>query len=141
MIGLRVPPFSSRQDLGGDLAVLPPLFLHLLCDIFCDILLLLVVVEDGAAVLGSDIWPLPVQSSRIMHLVEEFDELAVGDFLGVEDDLQGFGIYNRLCQQLGHHNTLEQTYVLFGQCRLLYSQGFWCRRQCSQPSHLSSHDL
>jgi hypothetical protein len=33
-----------------------------------------------------------------VHFVEEFDELAVGDLLGVEDDLQRFGIYSRLCQ-------------------------------------------
>lgn len=87
MIGFRVPPFSGRQDLGGNLAVLPPLLLHFLCDVFCDFLLLGVVIEDGAAVLGSNVWTLPVQSSRIVHLVEEFDELAVGDLLGIEDDL------------------------------------------------------
>lgn len=92
VIGFCVPPFPCGNDLGGNLPVLPPLLLHFLCDILRDPLLLFIMEEDGATILGSYIWALPVGSCGIVHLVEELDELTVGNFLGIEDDLECFGI-------------------------------------------------
>jgi hypothetical protein len=92
MVSLRIPPFTSRENLSGDLAIPPPLLLHFVSDILGNFLLLLIVEEDAAAVLCASVATLPVQGSRVVHFVEELDELAVRDFFGVEYDLERFGV-------------------------------------------------
>jgi len=91
MIGLRIPPLTSRKHLGSDLAF-PPLLIDLLRDILCNPLLVIIVIEYGTPVLRSDIGALTVRGGRIVHLVEELDELVVCDFLGIVDDLKSFGV-------------------------------------------------
>jgi hypothetical protein len=89
------PPASRGCDLGHDGArVLPPLRARLGRDLARDALLLLVVEVDGRAVLGPRVRALAVEGCRVVGAVEEFEELAVGDLLGVEDDLRGLGVWN-----------------------------------------------
>lgn len=91
MVRLSVPPLTRRQDLSHDFA-LPPLLVHLLGDLPCDLLLLLVVVEDTAAILRPSVRSLPVGSRRVVHLVEIFEEGTVGDLVRVENNLECFCI-------------------------------------------------
>ena len=84
MICLRIPPFTSRQDLRRDTA-LPPLLVRLLCDLLRYRLLLVVVIEDAASVLGAYIRPLSVGGGRVMHFVEVLDDVVVGELLRVVD--------------------------------------------------------
>lgn len=88
---LRIPPPTSRQDLGDNAAV-PPLRICALGDILGDRLLLGIVVEDPAPVLRTPIATLSVEGGGVVHAVEVFEESLVGDLLGVEDDLASFGV-------------------------------------------------
>lgn len=93
MIRLGVPPFRHGRNLRRDGAVLPPLLLDALGHVAGDAGLVVVMVVDAAAVLGADVGALAVGGGGVVHLVEELEQLAVGDFGGVECDLQGFRIY------------------------------------------------
>lgn len=92
MILLCIPPLSCRQNLRHD-AALPPLVVDLLGDVACLLLLLGIVEEDGGAVLRACVGPLAVRGGGVVHLVEEFEEGAVGYFCGVVDYLEGFGVW------------------------------------------------
>ena len=91
MVLLCIIPLACRRDLCHN-SVIPPLGIRLLRYIFCFLLLFLVVVENRRAVLRTPIRTLAVGSGRIVHLVKVLDECAVGDLLGVEDDLASFGV-------------------------------------------------
>lgn len=78
MICLCIPPLARGQDLRDDLT-LPPLLVDELGNFTGNLLLLCVVVEDAGAVLRAGVWALAVRGCGVMHLVEEFEELAVGD--------------------------------------------------------------
>ena len=93
MILLRIPPLARLQNLRRYLPLpLPPLLAHLLRHSFRLNLLLGRVREDGAAVLGARIHALAVRRRGVVHLVEEFEEGAVGEGGGVEGHLEGFGV-------------------------------------------------
>lgn len=77
VVCLCVPPLACGQDLGGDLALLPPLILHLLCDLSGNLVLLVVVGENAAAVLCANIGALTVLGCGIVHAVEELEQLLV----------------------------------------------------------------
>ena len=79
MIILGIEPLPGRGDLGTDLPVPPPLLLHLLRNLFGDLLLLLVVPKDRAAVLRARVAALAVLGRGVVHLVEELDEGRVGE--------------------------------------------------------------
>jgi hypothetical protein len=100
---LCVPPLSRRQNLGHH-AALPPLLVDLLGDVARLLLLLGVMVEDGGAVLRACVWTLAVRGGGVVHLVEEFEEGAVRDFLRVVDDLESFGVWGTL---LAHIHILQ----------------------------------
>lgn len=85
------PPLAGGRNLGDDLAV-PPLLVGLGGDLARDLFLLGVVVVDGGAVLRAGVGALGVEGRGVVELVEELEELAVGDLLGVKDDLGGFGV-------------------------------------------------
>ena len=108
MICFGIPPLAGWYYLGSDLAILPPFLLYLLCDFLRYPLLLIVVEEDGAAVLSAGIWTLPVQRGRIVHFVEEFEELPIGHLFGVNhggpSPAQGL--------QLGTQHPLSELLVL-----------------------------
>lgn len=78
MVVLGVPPGAGGDDLGHDLALVP-LLVGLLGDLLRDLLLLLVVEVDAAAVVGPRVRALPVYRRRVVHPVEELEELAVRD--------------------------------------------------------------
>lgn len=86
------PPPAGGGNLGDD-GALPPLLVGLGRDLAGDLLLLGVVVVDGGAVLGPRVGTLGVEGGGVVELVEELEELAVRDLLGVKDDLGGLGVY------------------------------------------------
>ena len=83
--------FPSLQDLRADLP-LPPLLIRLLRHLLGETLLLVTVVEDSGAVLGSGVHALAVEGGGIVHLVEELEEGVVADRGRVEGHLEGFGV-------------------------------------------------
>lgn len=91
VVALSIPPLARLQHLCGDLALVP-LLVGLLGDLLRDLLLLLVVVEDAAAVLRADVRALAVGGGRVVHAVEVLDQAAVGDLRGVVDDLERLGV-------------------------------------------------
>ena len=92
MVRFRVPPLPRWQHLRRN-ATLPPLLVHLLGDILRNLLLLCIMEEDATPVLRADIRTLSVRRGGVVHLVEVLEEGTVGDFLGVEDYLEGLGVY------------------------------------------------
>lgn len=93
MICLRIPPFARRQNLRNNLP-LPPLLIRQLCDLSRNTLLLRIMVEDSRTVLRPCIWTLTVRGGRIMHLIEEFEELSVSNLARIICNLQSFGVYS-----------------------------------------------
>lgn len=92
MIGFCVPPFTRRKDLSHNLAASPPFLTDLLSNILGYRSLLLVICEDSGSILRAGVRALTVGCSRVMHFVEELDELPVCDLLRVVNDLQSLGI-------------------------------------------------
>lgn len=90
---LGVPPLASLHDLGGDLAIVP-LLVDLGGDLLSNALLLGVVVEDARAVLGAGVVALTVESGRVVHAVEELEQLLVAESVGIVDQLGGLRICN-----------------------------------------------
>lgn len=101
---LRIPPLPSRDDLSRKRLMIP-LLGHLIRNNFGDLLLLLAVREDRAAVLGANIGTLHVLGRGVVHAEEEFQERSVADDRGVEGYLDGFGVYISQIPSLGHHRT------------------------------------
>lgn len=91
VVRLSIPPFARGQHFGGD-AALPPLLVDLLRHLLRNLLLLRVVVEDGAAVLRAHVGALAVLGRGVVHLVEELEERAVFDLGGVVDYLERLGV-------------------------------------------------
>lgn len=83
MILLRIPPLSRSDNLRRN-GLLVPFLGHFVGYFMRDLGLFLVVRKDCAAVLGSDVGTLAVFCRGIVHAVEEFEQLAVGDNGGVE---------------------------------------------------------
>lgn len=77
MISLGIPPLPRLQNLRRDRFPLPPLLLHLPRHLPRLPLLLGRVVEDGGPVLRARVGALPVLRRRVMHLVEECEEIRV----------------------------------------------------------------
>lgn len=92
MILLGIPPLRQRDNLRRNRLILIPLLGHLLGNILRDPLLFLAVREDSTAILRAHVGALLVHGRGVVHAVEEFEELAVGDDGGVEGYLEGFGV-------------------------------------------------
>lgn len=95
MIALGIEPIRDGihpPNLRRDAPALPPLLLRAVRHIPRNLLLLGVVREDRAAVLGAGVSALAVRGRRVVHFVEELEETGVGDEGGVEGYLQGFGV-------------------------------------------------
>ena len=76
-----VEPLACRDDLSNDRLALVVLLLDLGSDPLCDLLLLGRVIEDGRTVLGTDVRALGVDGGRIVHPVEELDQVGVVDLV------------------------------------------------------------
>lgn len=92
MVHLRIPPLAGRQNLSHHGPLRPPLPADLRRHLARRRLLLRVVVEDGAAVLRAAVRALRVRGRRIVHAVEELEELAVRQLRGVVVHLERFGV-------------------------------------------------
>ena len=90
MIVLGHPELPGRDDLGHDPAVPLPRALDALLDALGHLPLLVVVVEDGRAVLGADVVVLAVQRRRVVHAEEVAEQVLVAEPRGVEHHLDGF---------------------------------------------------
>lgn len=86
VVVFSIPPFSCGQDLRHD-PVLPPLLIDLGSDLLGDLGLFIAVCEDARSVLRSAIRPLAVDCGRVVHAVEELEDLLVGNLGGVVDNL------------------------------------------------------
>lgn len=96
VVVLGVPPGPGGDDLGGDRVRPAPPAVPLLGSLARHLarhpLLLGRVVEDGAAVLRAGVGALAVRRRRVVHPVEELEELPVRRLRRIEDDLQGFRV-------------------------------------------------
>src|SRR4051794_40159035 len=92
MLGLGLPERPGRLDLGDDLAGPQLGGVDVRDRLACDPLLLGVEVVDRRAVAGADVVALAIPGRRVVDLEEELEDVAVGDLLGVEDDLDSFGM-------------------------------------------------
>lgn len=92
VILLGIPPLLGWEDLSDDLAT-PPLFVGFLGDLFGNLLLFIIVIEDTAAILRAAIGPLLVVRRGVVHLVEELEDLGVGETGGIVDQEGSFGVF------------------------------------------------
>ena len=65
-----------------------------------DLFLFGVVVEDGGAVLGTDIGALAIECGGVVSVEEDIEDLFVSDFGGVVFDLDDFGVAGESCADL-----------------------------------------
>jgi len=91
VIVLCIPPLTCRQDLRNNLP-LPPLLIRLPRHLPRNTFLLRIMIENRTPILRAGVWALAVRGRGVMHLVEEFEQLAVGYLVRVESDLEGFGM-------------------------------------------------
>jgi hypothetical protein len=88
---LGVPPLTGGQDLGDDAAA-PPLLVGRVSYLARDARLLVAVREDTRPVLRAHVGPLRVARRRVVHPVEELEQLLVRDALGVVDEPRRLGV-------------------------------------------------
>lgn len=91
MVLLGIPPLASRNDLGRN-RLLVPLLANLIRNFLRNLLLLLAMREDHATVLCTDITALAIQRCRIVHTIEELEELTVAHDGGIKGNLESFGV-------------------------------------------------
>lgn len=72
VILLSIPPLASLENFRRHLAAIP-LLIDFGGDVFCNLLLLGVVIENGTAILGAGVVALTVAGSRVVRAVEELD--------------------------------------------------------------------
>lgn len=123
------PEVGRRYDLGDD-AALVPLLVGFSRDLSRDFLLLFVVEEYRAPVLRPHIDTLLVLSRRVVRVVEELDDLCVGDSRRVVVHCYGFGVYRcwvfMLVDQFGTLSEPYATYAPSSPCRPRGRSGFLC---------------
>src|SRR2546426_10619302 len=89
---LRGPELGGGDGLGGDRTLPLAPGLDAGPDLLGDPPLLLALIEDGRAVLGSLVVPLAVHGRWVVHAAEGAREVLVRQPIGVEDDPHGFGV-------------------------------------------------
>jgi hypothetical protein len=92
VLGLGFPERPGRRHLGDDLARPDARGFDVGDRVLGDAALFVVEVEDRRAVAQPDVVSLPVQRCGVVDLEEELQQVAVGDLLGVEDDLDRLGV-------------------------------------------------
>lgn len=138
MVLLGVPPLLGREDLGDDLAT-PPLIVRLLCDLLRNLLLLVIVVEDAAAVLSAAVGALLVGRRGVVHLVEEFEDLGVGETGGIVDQECSFGVFELVSDMLrASEFGVMRKVTTYDQCcrsKLACRKGWRNHHQCTRRAH------
>jgi hypothetical protein len=92
VLGLGLPERDRLADLGHDLAGPQARRVDVGDRVLGDPALLLARIEDLRAVAGAEVVALAILRGRVVDLEEELEDVAVGDALGVEDDLDGLGV-------------------------------------------------
>src|SRR5271165_229805 len=92
MLGLGLPEITGRCNLGHHFSRPKTRGIDIGDGLSSDSLLLLARVEDRRSIARPGVVALPVPRARIMNLEEEFENLTVAEFCGVEDDLDRFGM-------------------------------------------------
>jgi hypothetical protein len=100
--------------------------------------LLRIMIEDSTPVLRPGIRALTVRSCRVMHFIEEFEELAVCYLCRVEGNLESFGICNTSSLARISINSLGirgGTYDQFFPSTQRDNSDYLYSHQCIPPSH------
>ena len=92
MLGLGLPERSGGRHLSDHLARPKPGGIDIGDGLQRDPLLLVAGIEDRRTVAGAAIVALAVWRRGIVDLEEKFQQLSKTDDLGIEDDLDGFGM-------------------------------------------------
>src|SRR3954453_9636330 len=92
VLGLGLPERDGVADLGDHLAGPQARRIDVGDRVLGDLALLVARHEDLRAVAGADVVALAVLGRRVVDLEEELQDVAVGDALGVEDDLDRLGV-------------------------------------------------
>ena len=95
MVFFGAPEGLGRRDLGDDGPGEPRL--RSIARGFRFGFLLGRMEEDGRAVLRADVRSLPVQSGRVVIIPEDFEQVVIVDDLGIEGDLDYFGMAGAIC--------------------------------------------
>ena len=92
VLGLGLPEGDGLADLGHHRAGPQARGVDVGDRVLGDLTLLVTRIEDLGAVAGADVVALAVLGRRVVDLEEELEDVAVGDALGVEDDLDRLGV-------------------------------------------------
>ena len=92
MLRLSLPERAGRSYFGHHITWPEPRGIDVGDCLVRDLFLFVVRVEDGRTIACSSVVPLPVQSSRIMNLEEEFQQLSITDLLRIEHDFDRFSV-------------------------------------------------
>src|SRR6185312_196987 len=92
MLGLGLPERAGGCHLGDDFSRPETRGVDIGNRILGDAPLFVVRVEDRRTVAGADVVPLSIPGGRVVDLKKELEQLAVGDFLRIENDLDSFGV-------------------------------------------------
>jgi hypothetical protein len=93
VIILRIPPLARGQNFSNNLSF-PPLLIRLLRYLPSNGLLFRIMIENSTPILRPGIRTLAVRGCRVMHFIEEFEELVVCYLRGIEGNLESFRIWN-----------------------------------------------
>ena len=88
----RLPEFARGNEFGDHLPWPKTRCFDIGDRVFSNLFLLVARVEDCRAVARAAIVALPVEGRRVVNLEEELQECAEAYFLGIENDLDGFGM-------------------------------------------------
>src|ERR687896_1409225 len=92
VLGLGLPEGDDLADLGPHLAGPQARGVDVGDRVLGDPALLVARIEDLRAIVRAEIVALAVLGRGVVDLKEELEDVAVGDALGVEDDLDGLGV-------------------------------------------------
>lgn len=76
MVFFGIPPLTYWRDDSREW-LFPPLFFSFFSNFLCYISLLVIMCEDNASILMSDIMTLPIWGGWVMYAEEELNELAI----------------------------------------------------------------
>jgi hypothetical protein len=92
VLGFRLPEFTSGSDFRYNPARPKARSVDVGDRVLCEATLLIVGVEDRRAVAHAYIVTLTIAGRRVMYLEKEFQEISETGLVGIEYDLDRFGV-------------------------------------------------